>query len=519
MSRKIDVRRILDEKINGLSNNEIARQWRISKHSVGHVVRKGVELGILPEGSVPDADDNSLYKQFFPDKADMDEIHAPVNFDYVHKELNRTGVTLKLLWKEYNADCICSGKVAMSYHKFCRRYSAYYSSRGFADHIIHKAGDRIEVDWPGPTMHYTSPATGKSVTVYLFVSDLVSSRLAYVEPTLLMDEKNRLQCHVNMWKYYGGVSRLLVCDNLLTGVKHHPREGEIILTREYERLVEHYGTAIMPCQQRKPRQKNSAENTVYNIALSIIAKLRNIEFRSFSEIRKAVEEKLEELNNEPFEKRLGSRRSDFEENERKMLRLLPAIPYKVGTLVWGRKVQPSCHVSYTRNWYSVPFRLLGRSVDLRITTRELQVFKKDRLVKRHVLLSPDVVNHYSTDPSDMPNGAGFVEWDSDRIMRCACSIGTSTAIVIERILASRAVVEQSFNNALAILRMTKRYNKDDVEKASEEALGQFASPRYHHLKAILASEAVKMENTSDDASSGNLNGSDYFKNFGGSEND
>ena len=137
-----------------------------------------------------------------------------------------------------------------------------------------------------------------------------------MEPTLLMDEKNRLQCHVNMWKYYGGVSRLLVCDNLLTGVKHHPREGEIILTREYERLVEHYGTAIMPCQQRKPRQKNSAENTVYNIALSIIAKLRNIEFRSFSEIRKAVEEKLEELNNEPFEKRLGSRRSDFEENSR-----------------------------------------------------------------------------------------------------------------------------------------------------------------------------------------------------------
>ena len=121
MSRKIDVRRILDEKINGLSNNEIARQWRISKHSVGHVVRKGVELGILPEGSVPDADDNSLYKQFFPDKADMDEIHAPVNFDYVHKELNRTGVTLKLLWKEYNADCICSGKEAMSNHNICMR--------------------------------------------------------------------------------------------------------------------------------------------------------------------------------------------------------------------------------------------------------------------------------------------------------------------------------------------------------------------------------------------------------------
>lgn len=231
MSRKIDVRRILDEKIKGLSNNEIARQWRISRHSVGYVVRRGVELGLLPDGPSPEMEDESLFRLFFPGKVDMDEIHAPMGFEYVHKELNRTGVTLRLLGKEYKADCICSGKVAMSYQKFCRRYSAFYSSRGFADHIIHKAGDRIEVDWSGPTMHYTSPATGKSVTVYLFVADLVSSRLAYVEPTLLMDEKNWLQCHVNMWNYYGGVTRLLVCDNLLTGVQHHPKEGELVLTR------------------------------------------------------------------------------------------------------------------------------------------------------------------------------------------------------------------------------------------------------------------------------------------------
>lgn len=132
MSRKIDVRRILDEKINGLSNNEIARQWRISKHSVGLVVRRGVELGLLPDGPLPEMDGESLYKLFFHDKVDMDEILAPVDFDYVHKELNRTGVTLKLLWKEYKADCVCSGKMPMSYQKFCRRYSAYYSSRGFA---------------------------------------------------------------------------------------------------------------------------------------------------------------------------------------------------------------------------------------------------------------------------------------------------------------------------------------------------------------------------------------------------
>lgn len=159
-----------------------------------------------------------MYKLIFPEKLSSEEIHEPVDFEQVHKELNRTSVTLKLLWKEYRTDCICTGKNAINYQKFCRKYNSYYTSKGFADHIKHKAGVRIEVDWSCPTMHYVSPETGKRVTVYLFVSNLVSSRPAHVELTLSMNDKNWIQCYVNMWNYYGGVSRVLVCDNLLTGV-------------------------------------------------------------------------------------------------------------------------------------------------------------------------------------------------------------------------------------------------------------------------------------------------------------
>ena len=521
MARKINVRKILEELIKKTSHNSIASSWHVSKHSVSAVAEKGIQLGILPGGPIPDIDDDDLYKLFFPEKISAEEIHEPVDFEKVHDELNRPGVTLKLLWKEYKAECICSGKNAMSYQKYCRRYSAFCRAKGFANHIEHKAGDRIEVDWSGPTMHYVSPETGRKVTVYLFVADLVCSRLAYVEPTLSMDEKNWIQCHVNMWNYYGGVSRILVCDNLLTGVQHHPREGEIILTREYERLAEHYNTAILPCQVKKPRQKNSTENSVYNAALSIIAKLRNVEFRSFNELRKAVAEKLEELNNQPFEKRIGSRRSDFEANERAALKPLPPVPYTVGTWVWNRKVQPNCHISYGKNWYSVPSKYLGQSVDLRVTTTEVQVFFKSELVKRHLLFSPGVENHYRTDPEDMPKGTGFVEWDAGRIVKWACSIGPATATVVEKILSSKAIVEQAFNSALAVLRLTHRYSKDALEKASGEALSKFTSPRYQQIKAILASDVSvspndKAENT---VPKGMLMGAEYFRNFGGGNND
>ena len=519
MARKIDVKRILEEKLKGTSHNCIASDWGISKHSVKDVVARATELGILPDGPILDKTDEELYSLFFPDKRDSADTHAPVDFDYVHRELNRVGVTLKLLWTEYRNRCQAEETIAMSYSKFCRGYEKYSARHGFANHIYHKAGDRVEVDWSGPTMHYVDPQTGRQVTVHLFVSDLVSSRLAFVEPTLSMDEQNWLQCHVDMFKYYGGVPRLIVCDNLLTGVQHHPHEGEIVLTREYEQLAEYYGTAILPARVRKPRDKSSTENTVYNVALRIIAKLRNIEFRSFLELKAAVAEKLEELNDEPFEKRQGSRRSDFETNERGELKPLPTLPYEVGTWYWGRKVQPNCHVAYKKNWYSVPSSYMGQSVDLRITTSEVQVFSKGNLIKRHLILPSSIESGYRTDEKDMPHGAGYVEWDSERIMRWARSIGPSTATVIERILGSRAIVEQSFNSALAVLRMTKRYSKEAIEKASGEALSRTNSPRYRHIKAILASsrEGSEVKNSPAEAK-GILKGAEYFASLGGGDN-
>jgi len=406
---------------------------------------------------------------------------------------------------------------------YTKGYTAYVGNKGFANHIVHKAGDRIEVDWSGPTMHYLDLKTGKGVTVYLFVSDLVSSRLAYVEPTLDMREQTWLQCHINMWNYYGGVSRILVCDNLLTGVQTHPKFGEIVLTKDYELLMEHYGTAIMPCAVKAPRQKNSTENSVYTAALSIIATLRNVESTSFAELKKAVAEKLEALNNQPFQKRSGSRRSDFEENERVTLRPLPSVPFEIGKWMYNRKIQPNCHVVFEKNWYSCPFKYQGCVVDLKVTPTEVMVFHKGKLMKRHLRFLPNMVNQYRTDKKDMPKGSGFTEWDEERIRRWAKDIGPATEVVIDRILSSRTIVEKAFNTALAVLHLTNRYEKERIERASDIALAQVYSPRYRHLNSILSSKTNQDESkriqSKAEATKGILKGREYFANFGGESND
>lgn len=523
MARKINVKLILELRYSGYSMNEIAMNNHISKHSVCTVCKLADSLGLGKE-KIADKDEEFLYLLLFPDKKTSQQFYEPVDYEMVHKELLKPGVTLRLLHEEYQDECRHKGKISVGYSKFCDDYDKYAGTHKYANHIYHKPGDRIEVDWSGPTMHYWDRNTGKKITVYLFCSDLVYSRLAYVEPCLSMDQQNWLQCHVNMYNYYGGVSRILVCDNLKTGIVSHPREGEIVLTANYQALVEHYCTGLMPAGVKEPRHKNSTEGTVGDIGTDIIAKLRNYEFTSFLQLKTAVWAELENHNNAPFQKRDGSRRSVFETEEKEFLKPLPPIPYEVGKWIYGRKVQLNSHVVFEKNFYSFPHQYIGRTVDLKVTQNAVEIYLDNERIKTHVRFASGVTNKYRTDICDMPQGSGFTEWDSGRILSWGAKIGISTRKVVQLILDSRTVPEQGFNSALAILRLSNSYTPERLEKAAELALKTVRSPRYHNIKAILSSNQdesyVSELQLKAQTAKGRLRGADYYKkqNDGGKNN-
>ena len=222
-------------------------------------------------------------------------------------------------------------------------------------------------------MHYMVPSTGELVKVYLFVATLPFSQYSYVEPTKDMKMNTWINCNKHMFEYFGGSTVRIVCDNLKTGVVSHPKEGEIILTDMYSDFGNHYMTAIMPAQVRKPKQKASVEGTVGKIATTIIASLRNVEFHSFEELYQAVREKLDEFNTTPFQKRDGSRKEIFEAVEKQALKPLPEIPFEVCHWFYSRKVQVNCHITYQKNWYSVPYEYVGKSVDLKVSETTIKV--------------------------------------------------------------------------------------------------------------------------------------------------
>lgn len=475
---------VLRLRAEGFSKRQIEAQG-MSRHSVIAVFEAADREGIDYD-AVAGLDDAEVYARLFPGRGEHDSVHAQPDWDRVHKELAKVGVTLKLLHGEYVDTCRSRGEPAMGYDRFCKSYGHHVLITGAASRVGHKAGQSVEVDWSGKTMQLTDPVAGQTSRVYLFVGALPFSRFAFVEPTLDMKQDTWLRAHVAMFDWFGGSVPRVVPDNLKTGVISHPAEGEVVLNDAYRELAAHYSAAVLPGRIKKPKDKASVENTVGNIATWVIAALRNQTFATLPELRAAVYERMSAFNAEPFQKRAGSRLGVFEGEEKPLLRPLPAVPFEISRWVYARRVQRNGHVVFEKNFYSVPYVHIGRAVDLRITDTTLEVFTGQDRLTSHLLAPVGIVNEYRTHDSDLPDGPQYRQWDAPRVREWAARIGENTTTVINRIFESVPVDEQGLGAALAVLRMTRRYSAARVEAAAGVALAsRVRSPRYAHLRPIL----------------------------------
>ncbi|WP_447950319.1 IS21 family transposase [Microbacterium aurum] len=486
MVRKIKAKLVLRLRSEGLTGRQIAAQG-MSRSSVAMVLDAADREGIGSD-DVAALDEADVYARLFPGRGEHDSVHAQPDWEKVHKELAKVGVTLKLLHGEYIDACHSRGETAMGYDRFCKSYQRHVLVIGAASRVGHKAGQTVEVDWSGKTMRLTDPVNGQAMRVYLFVATLPFSRYAFVEPALDMRQDTWLRANAAMFDWFGGSVPRIVPDNLKTGVIKHPAEGEVVLNDAYRELAAHYSAAVLPGRPAKPKDKASVENTVGNVATAVIATLRDRTFASLPELRAAVYERVAAYNAAPFQKRAGSRQSVFEGEEKPLLRPLPAVGFEISRWHYGRKVQRNGHVVFERNFYSVPYANIGGNVDLRVTDTTLEVFAADQRLTSHLLAPAGVINEYRTHDSDLPDGPQYRQWDAERVREWAARIGEDTTTIVNRIFESVPVDEQGLDAALAVLRMTRRYSAARVEAAAGIALqSRVRSPRYAHLRPILDS--------------------------------
>ena len=505
-------REILRLNSQGISQRSIAASCACSRNTVAKVLSLAQEIDVawpLREG----ISDNDLHRLFFPEAAAPPSRKRP-DYEYIHKEMAKCGVTLSLLWSEYCESCRQSNEIPLMYSQFCHYYQQFTVKNKVTMHIHRKPGEQIEVDWAGQTTPVIDRVTGEIINAYVFIGVLSSSQYAYVEAFLSQNQECWIAAHVNMYNFFGGVTRILVPDNLKTGVEKASWYSPVI-NKVYQEMAEHYGTAVIPARVRRPKDKPNAEGSVKIISTWILAALRNQQFFSLAELNSTIKEKLLAYNCKPFQKKEGSRLSVFLEEEKPMLLPLPAAPYELAT--WKiATVQFNYHISVEKMHYSCSYEYIKQKVDVRITQNVVEVFFNNLRICSHPRLYGRP-GQYSTVTAHMPEDhKKYTQWNAERFIVWGESIGPNTAVTVKAILSSHKVEQQGYRSCMGLLKLADKYSVVRLEAACCKALSYTPKPGYQNIKTILTTgqDKVPVEKasppTDDSASHGFTRGAGYY---------
>lgn len=467
MSEKITMKKIreilrLKWDLN-CSNRKIARSVGISSSTVSECLRRAKQKGLawpLADG----LDDEKLTQMLYIPCRNKVPEGLSIDWTYIHQELRRKGVTLQLLWNEYRTqypDGLC-------YSQYCKVYRDWTNQLEACMRQTYKAGEKLFVDYAGMTMPVVIDIhTGEIREAQVFVAALGASNYTYTEATWTQGLPDWIASHARAFNFFGGVSEILTPDNLKGGVsKAHRYEPD--LNPSYFDMANHYGIAVIPTRVSAPRDKAKVEEAVQHVERTILAKLRDRTFFGLYELNEAIKPLLIELNQKPFQKLPGSRISLFETLEKPVLRPLPQRSYEFAE--W-KKATPGIdyHIALDQHYYSVPYTLIKKTLDVRYTHNVVEIFYRGKRVSSH--LRSHQKGSFTTVLEHMPKAhQEYAKWTPERIIRWAQSSGKSTAELAEKIMESRKHPQQGLRSCLGVMRLGESYGAERLESACQRAL-------------------------------------------------
>ena len=469
-------REILRQKWRlGRSHREVARTLSVSVGMVSATLGRAEAAGIASWEAVEALGESEFERRLYgPGRAATRPRPDPV---WIHNERQRKGVTLELLHLEY----LEQHPDGYRYTQFCEYYRRWCKRQRLSMRQVHRAGEKLFIDYAGHKPKLVDPATGEVREVELFVAVLGASSYTYAEASESQRVADFLASHTRALAFLGGVPELVVPDQLKSGVTRACRY-EPGVQRSYDEWSRHYGTTILPARPRKPRDKAKAEVAVQVVERWILARLRHETFFSLRELNQRIAELLEELNDRPMRAYGQSRRERFLQIDQPALRPLPATAYELAE--WKQaKVNLDYHIELERHFYSVPHALVHARVELRYTGETVEVLHKGQRVALH--RRDPMPGAYTTVPAHMPKAhQKHLRWTPTRLIAWGRSVGPETEALVAAILADRPHPEQGYRSCLGILRLAKQYGPQRLEAACQRAVAVRARS-YRHVQSIL----------------------------------
>jgi transposase len=459
---------------------QIASICKISRSTVQRCLERLRAAGLSWPLSA-DVDDAALERRLYPPLAVASAERGSLpDCAAIHRELkSRQNVTLQLLWEEYKQ----VNPSGYAYSWYCELYREWRRQLDVVLRQEHRAGEKMFVDYAGQTVGVTDPETGEVRQAQVFVAVLGASNYTYAEATWTQNLWDWIQSHVRAFEFFAGTSRLVVPDNLKSGVKA-PCYYEPELNRTYGDLAIHYGVGILPARPYHPRDKSKAEVGVQIVQRWVLAALRKRQFFSLAELNEAILELAIKLNERPFRKMAGSRAELYRLIDRPALQPLPAERFEYAE--WKRaRVNLDYHVEADQHYYSTPYQLVGKEVDVRSTSSTVEIFYQGKRVASH--LRSRLAYKATTDAGHRPKShQAYLEWTPTRIIEWAGKVGPFTARLVEGILTGKPHPEMGYRSALGVIRLERRYGAERLEAASTRAV-RLKLFRFQSVKSMLKS--------------------------------
>lgn len=394
---------------------------------------------------------------------------------YMHQELKRKGVTLMLLWEEYQADY--AAQQTWRYTQFCEHYRDFAKKLKRSMRQIHRAGEKLFIDYAGPTIALTDGGRA-----HLFVAAMGASSYTYAWATPKETMVDWLDSTARALTFYGGVTSLIIPDNpkalIADANRYEPRANDTV-----QDFARHYRTSFLPARTYSPKDKAKVESAVQIVERWIMARLRHQQFASVHEVNAAIIPLLTRLNERPFQKLPGSRASTFAELDQPALQPLPLQRYEIASFKTVT-VHIDYHVEVDKHRYSVPHALVGQVLEARVTAGTVEILHRAQRVASHVRDSRP--GRFSTVTAHMPaQHRAHMEWTPQRLIDWGKTIGPATAVAVTRLMAENRHPEHGYRACLGLLSLAKRYGKARLEASCMLAL-QLGACRYRHVRDILA---------------------------------
>ncbi|WP_435276639.1 IS21 family transposase [Psychrobium sp. nBUS_13] len=447
-----------------LSHRQVAKSLSISPSVVSRYANRAAQMGITSWPLSEIWTDAALNREFLKTRVKLKASIPVPNWSVIYKELKHKTLTLQLLWEEHSQR---NPGNHYSYNHFCRLYKAWLGCQKPSMRQHHKAGEKLFIDYCGPTMNIINSSTGEYRTAQVFVAVMGASNYTFAEATWSQGLEDWVMSHARCFEFLGGMPELLIPDNLRSGVTKACRY-EPDLNPTYQQMAAHYNTVIVPARPYRPKDKAKAEVAVQIVERWIMAKLRHEPFFSLRQLNERICELLTDLNQRPMRKQPGSRLSQFIEIDKPALKPLPITPY-IYTQVKKVTVHIDYHIEVEKHYYSVPHSLIKQKLEAHISGELVRLYHHGECVASHPRSSK--IGAHTTIEGHMPIAhRKHDQWSPHRFEKWAKDIGSSTEELVIKLLQSKRHPEQSYRVCLGLLNLSKKYSPARLEAASRRAL-------------------------------------------------